>query len=248
MTAQDLGWGPPGCTRQQLVRVVVPGMVDSLPYFPLQVRREVAPLFHELCLWLVAERKRRGLPPLTCSGGYNKRLIRGSSTAWSNHSWGLAGDFCVATNPMRSPLTTDMPPGTSAMAASLGMVWGGDYKRRPDPMHFEVVEGPDAVRRLVAGLRITTSTAPKPAPTAQPPSAPLEEDDDMLKLIRRDRGTGKPGHGATYLIGPGVWNYIESIEQRDTLVAKGVAKASVDVNDREYDLLREALLKTGADQ
>jgi len=127
-------------------------MVTSSPYFPLNVRREVAPLFAELCRWLVAERRRLGRPPLTCSGGYNKRLVRGSTSSWSNHSWALAGDFCVAQNPMQDTLRTDMPPGTSAKAKSLGMVWGGDYSGRKDPMHFEFVGSPADARRLVAGL------------------------------------------------------------------------------------------------
>lgn len=78
--------------------------------------------------------------------------------------------------------------------------------------------------------------APKPAP----PPLPLG-DDHMLRLIRR------VDNGATYLVGPGVWNYVETLEQRDTLVAKGFAPAPVDVNAREYDVLREALTKTGVD-
>jgi hypothetical protein len=79
-------------------------------------------------------------------------------------------------------------------------------------------------------------------PAPKPPAPPAyDEDDDMLKLIRR------VDNGATYLIGPGVWNYVETIEQRDVLVAKGVARPPVDVNSREYDVLREALTKTGVD-
>jgi hypothetical protein len=73
------------------------------------------------------------------------------------------------------------------------------------------------------------------------PAPFYDEDDDMLKLIRR------VDNGAIYLIGPGVWNYVETLEQRDVLVAKGVARPPVDVNSREYDVLREALTKTGVD-
>jgi hypothetical protein len=73
------------------------------------------------------------------------------------------------------------------------------------------------------------------------PAPFYDEDDDMLKLIRR------VDNGATYLIGPGVWNYVETIEQRDVLVAKGIARPPIDVNAREYDQLREALTKTGVD-
>lgn len=152
MTAQSLGWGPPGCSAQQLVRLTHPGLVDHPPYFPVRVRREVAPLFLELIRWLVTERARLGLPPLTSSGGYNKRLQRGSTTKWSNHSWGLAVDFNAATNPMRRPLRTDMPPGAAAKAKALGMRWGGDYSGTPDPMHFEVVVSPGEAARIARSL------------------------------------------------------------------------------------------------
>lgn len=148
MSAHDRGWGPPGCSREQLTRVKVAGMIDTPPYFPLNVRKEVFLIFEDLCKWLVSERKRLGLPPLTCSGGYNKRLIRGSLSRWSNHSWGLGGDFCVATNPMTDSLITDMPPGTSAKARSLGLRWGGDYAGRKDPMHFEFIGTPADAKRI----------------------------------------------------------------------------------------------------
>lgn len=189
MTAEARGWGPAGCTRDQLTRVRVPGMVDSRPYFPLNVRVEVAPLFEELCRWLVAERARHGRPPLTCSGGYNKRLVRGSTTTWSEHSWGLAGDFCVATNPMQRTLRTDMPPGTSAKAKSLGMRWGGDYRGRKDPMHFEFMGTPADAARLVAQLR-----PPALQTTPAPPTSVQEDDsmtficDDGVKTYLRDGG------------------------------------------------------------
>lgn len=150
MTAQTRGWGPPGCTATQLVRIAMPGLIDHPPYFPVRVRREVAPLFRELIAWLVAERAERGLTT-TSSGGYNKRLIAGTNQ-WSNHSWGLAVDLDAATNPYRSPLRTDMPPGTSAKARSLGMRWGGDYTGKPDPMHFEFMGTPADAARLVRSI------------------------------------------------------------------------------------------------
>lgn len=155
------GWGGPGCTATQLVRVQHPQMQDAAPAggFPLRVRAEVAPLFAELVRWLVANRS----TPLVCAGGYNKRLIAGSDQ-WSNHSWGLAADFNPATNPMRSSLRTDMPAGTSAKAKSLGMRWGGDYAGRKDPMHFEFMGTPDDAARLVVALR---------------PSRDRDEEDEM---------------------------------------------------------------------
>lgn len=149
-------WGTPGLSRT--VRIPCPGI-------QLNVRPEVAPLFAELVRWLTAERRKTGAPPLTSAGGYIKRRVRGG-LSWSNHSWGLAADFNPDTNPMQMRLKTDMPPGTSAKAKSLGMRWGGDYVGRKDPMHFEVVASPAEVARIVERL-----TKPKPAP--------ISEDDDM---------------------------------------------------------------------
>lgn len=242
MTAESLGWGPPGCTAQQLTRLTVPGLVDTPPYFPVRVRREVAPLFAELIRWLVAERARLGLPPLTSSGGYNKRLQRGSTTKWSNHSWGLAVDFNAAANPYRRGAPTDMPPGTSAKARSLGMTWGGDYKGKRDPMHFEVVVSPAEAARIARALAEPADRdQPPPASTTPPPaSTTAQEDDLMLRLLKR------ADDGVQYLIGPGVWRRVGTVEEGreeiDVLRGKGLLTTpTVLVNAREFDLIKQSL-------
>ena len=171
MSAHRLGWGPPGL--DQTKRVLCPGI-------QLNVRPAVVPLFAELVRWLAAERIKHGAPALDSSGGYNKRLVRGSATAWSNHSWGLAADFNAATNPMSSTLRTDMPPGTSAKAKSLGMRWGGDYEGRKDPMHFEVNVTPEEAARIVLRLRTTSAVRTTPPPT------PVQEDDMAASFTFND--------------------------------------------------------------
>ncbi|GEM_PF-5898817 len=69
-------------------------------------------------------------------GGHNHRTIRGGSRL-SQHAYGNAIDINPAQNPMGSRLVTDMPKNVSDMAAKWGLTWGGDWKRRPDAMHFE---------------------------------------------------------------------------------------------------------------
>ena len=49
--------------------------------------------------------------------------------------------------------------------------WGGDYKGRPDAMHFEVNKDAAAVKALADSLR-KDNTPPKPAPTTAPKPAP----------------------------------------------------------------------------
>ena len=73
------------------------------------------------------------------SGGFNYRPIRGSKTGkLSEHGKGLAIDLNAETNGLGSE-TTDLPPNVSEIAAKYGLKWGGDFKGRKDPMHFEYV-------------------------------------------------------------------------------------------------------------
>lgn len=73
------------------------------------------------------------------SGGFNYRPIRGSKTGkLSEHGKGLAIDLNAETNALGSE-TTDLPPNVSEIAAKYGLKWGGDFKGRKDPMHFEYV-------------------------------------------------------------------------------------------------------------
>jgi len=73
------------------------------------------------------------------SGGFNYRPIRGSKTGkLSEHGKGLAVDLNAETNGLGSE-TTDLPPNVSEIAAKYGLKWGGDFKGRKDPMHFEYI-------------------------------------------------------------------------------------------------------------
>lgn len=69
-------------------------------------------------------------------GCYNVRRIAGSNS-WSNHSWACAIDLSPTSNGfnMKSTLNTIV---ITAMKRQ-GAFWGGDYKGRKDPMHFEFV-------------------------------------------------------------------------------------------------------------
>lgn len=69
-------------------------------------------------------------------GCYNPRPIAGSSN-WSNHSWAAAIDLSPGSNGfnMKSTLSTIVIDAFKRQGAR----WGGDYKGRKDPMHFEFV-------------------------------------------------------------------------------------------------------------
>lgn len=72
------------------------------------------------------------------SGAYNLRLISGTNR-WSNHAFGAAIDFDAEHNGFNTGKGTMSPIVIDAFKRQ-GARWGGDYKHRTDPMHFEFVE------------------------------------------------------------------------------------------------------------
>lgn len=106
-------------------------------------------------------------------GAYNPRLIRGSATRWSNHGFAAAIDINAKDNGFNTGHGTMPKPVVDAFKRQ-GARWGGDYHGRTDPMHFEFVDGGQAV--LPA---LPPATAPQPAaqtaaipPAGAPPQAP----------------------------------------------------------------------------
>jgi D-alanyl-D-alanine carboxypeptidase-like protein len=69
------------------------------------------------------------------AGTYNPRKVRGSATKWSNHAFGAAIDINAEENSMGTK--GNMPKPMVAAFKSEGARWGGDYRGRTDPMHFE---------------------------------------------------------------------------------------------------------------
>lgn len=115
------------------------------------------------------------------SGGYAKRNIRGSNKP-SEHSFGRAIDLNWNENQMGSSggsLVDQIGADKlRELASKHGLKWGGDFKRRPDPMHFEVDRGaspasapPVAGRSMVAYAGMGGSDA---APTAEDYTGPFQ--------------------------------------------------------------------------
>lgn len=72
-------------------------------------------------------------------GCFNIRQTRGQDTI-STHAYGLAIDLNAKDNPLGSAGT--MYPGLIKCFTDADFVWGGSFKDRPDPMHFQyVIEG-----------------------------------------------------------------------------------------------------------
>lgn len=80
---------------------------------------------------------------LTWDGSYNPRLVRGSSSVPSNHAFGTAFDINAGWNGLGVYPPESTKRGTVRPLVEIfkkwGFAWGGDYRRRKDGMHFEIV-------------------------------------------------------------------------------------------------------------
>lgn len=84
------------------------------------------------------------------AGAYVKRNVRGSSSAISCHAFGAAIDLDPKHNPMNyNGNLGSFPRDVINYFKQEGWYWGGDFKSRKDPMHFQaahegtpVVAGP----------------------------------------------------------------------------------------------------------
>jgi hypothetical protein len=79
----------------------------------------------------------RGLVSQLCTfdGCFNIRNIRGGTTP-SLHSWAVAVDLNAKTNQLGT--RGDMTPEFVKCFTDAGFDWGGNFKSRLDPMHFQL--------------------------------------------------------------------------------------------------------------
>lgn len=103
------------------------------------------------------------------SWGYAARNIRGSSTSISNHASGTSIDLNAPAHPLGSKGTFS-DQQVRAIRAILddlsGVVrWGGDYKGRPDEMHFEIVGTASEVKAAWKRIKSKAEAPTKPKAT-----------------------------------------------------------------------------------
>lgn len=115
---------------------------DKHPLKGINVHRKIAAsllrVFNDIAEQCGHDQKKIDATGASAYGGcYNFRPVRGSSNL-SNHAFGAAIDL----DPDRNPLGVKigkMPTLVVNAFKKEGALWGGDYKGRKDPMHFEFV-------------------------------------------------------------------------------------------------------------
>jgi hypothetical protein len=72
--------------------------------------------------------------------GYAFRMVRGTTDKLSCHSSGTAIDLNATKHPLGKydTFSAEKVPMIRALSKKYGLKWGGDFKGRPDDMHFEV--------------------------------------------------------------------------------------------------------------
>ena len=91
--------------------------------------------------------------------GYAFRMVRGSEDRLSNHSSATAVDINATRHPLGAKGTFNRKQVATihALCKKYGIRAGLDYKTRPDPMHFEIVETPEQVKARIVAMKL-----PKP--------------------------------------------------------------------------------------
>jgi hypothetical protein len=86
--------------------------------------------------------------------GYAFRMVRGTTDKLSCHSSGTAIDLNATKHPLGKfdTFPAEKVPMIRALAKKYGLKWGGDFKSRPDDMHFEVNVTPTKAKELIKKL------------------------------------------------------------------------------------------------
>ena len=75
---------------------------------------------------------------------YKRKRAYGGLENLSNHAWGTAFDINAQWNPLSSTPAALGTKGSTrelvALAEAHGFAWGGNFKSRPDGMHFELAK------------------------------------------------------------------------------------------------------------
>jgi hypothetical protein len=131
---------------------------------------DVMVIFNDLCQRFHAEVEKITVGH---SWGWAYRAIRGKTSGFSNHASGTAIDLNAPKHPIgkRNTFTSAQQSKIRAIIRLYDGVirWGGDYKGRPDDMHFEINASAAAVKRVADKIRAGGgNSGATPAPPKRP--------------------------------------------------------------------------------
>lgn len=170
------------------------------------------------------------------TGGYAERVIRGG-VSLSNHASGTAVDARWRDHPLgkRGTFTAKQVAAIRRILAFLGGVvrWGGDYTKRADGMHFEIVASPKRLAWAADKIRNRNKPAVKPpTPKKQATVKTLGtlkrgDSNSDVKALQRDLNRIFPAYAATPLIVDGDFGAkteeaIKEFQNRAGLLIDGV--------------------------
>ena len=153
--------------ESQLVDVVPPFRMtyDGKPVRAISFHRKAAPALAAALneIWEAYGRDQSRIDAARVSvysGAYNPRYIRGTEETtkkWSNHAYGASIDFDAEHNGLNAGHGT-MPQIVIDAFKRQGARWGGDYRGRTDPMHFEFCGGGEMMTTAgMEGSRVSST-------------------------------------------------------------------------------------------
>ena len=87
---------------------------------------------------------------------YCYRNVKMSDSTLSNHASGTAIDLNATKHPlgMQNTFTKQQAATIRELCKKYGIRWGGDYTKRKDDMHFEIVETPEQVKQRIKDMKL----------------------------------------------------------------------------------------------
>jgi len=138
----------------------------QVPGTKLKIRcsKKVAPLLINLCREF-HERVEKLDDGQLDDWGWAYRAVRGQEEAGnlSNHASGTAVDLNATKHPLgkRGTFTKEQEKIIREIADKYLCRWGGDYRKRSDEMHFEVIGSPLEVKKRIKALGLADEKAKK---------------------------------------------------------------------------------------
>lgn len=129
---------------------------DKLPGINAQIttERSILPLFYNLIYDLNISVEK--LTHISC---FNYRKIRGYENRpdrWSTHASGTAIDYNHRNHPLNVANTFNINQQLQIqkLIKRYGIQWGGNFRNRPDDMHFEIAVSPDVAKQIIQSLNL----------------------------------------------------------------------------------------------